>query len=123
MGSVFGGVARYSMASAITRIHGAGFPYGTLMVNLVGCLLIGLMDGLADGRARLSPQAKMLLMIGFCGAFTTFSTFILETSSLMRSGETAKAFGNLFISVTGGALFLWLGGLLAKTVPSPVTAF
>ncbi|MEW6515539.1 MAG: fluoride efflux transporter CrcB [candidate division FCPU426 bacterium] len=106
LGSAAGGLARYLLASSVYRVAGAGFPYGTLAVNLAGCFLLGLLAGLAEDKLLLGPDARLLLMIGFCGAFTTFSTFIFETDNLLREGEWLAALLNVTVSVfLGFALF------------------
>ncbi len=116
VGSTFGGVARYLLAGASYRMLGTSFPYGTLFVNLLGCFLIGLLDGLAAERFALTPEQRMLLMIGFCGAFTTFSTFLLETSNLLKDGDVLRAFTNVTASVIIGLLLLRCGEGLARAV-------
>jgi CrcB protein len=106
LGSVAGGLARYYLAGAVYRVTGTGFPYGTLVVNLAGCFLLGLLAGLAEDKFLLGPDARLLLMIGFCGAFTTFSTFIFETDGLLREGAWMTALLNVTVSVVlGFALF------------------
>lgn len=100
-GSVAGGVARWLVADWLRHPR---FPYGTLAVNLSGCLLVGLLHGL--GESRLSPGARLLLVTGFCGAFTTFSAWILESSSLLDRGDWRSAAVNIAGSVVLGlALF------------------
>jgi CrcB protein len=111
-GSLAGGFARYYVSGLVYRVLGAGFPYGTLIVNLTGCFLIGILSSLADRRFLLGPEGKLFLMIGFCGAYTTFSTFMLETSNLLRDGEIWHAFANVALSVVLGFLALRLGMLL-----------
>lgn len=106
LGSMAGGLARYYLAGAVYRVAGTGFPYGTLVVNLAGCFLLGLLAGLAEDKFLLGPDARLLLMIGFCGAFTTFSTFIFETDGLLREGAWPAALLNVAASlVFGFALF------------------
>lgn len=106
LGSMAGGLARYFLANAVYRTAGAGFPYGTLAVNLAGCFILGALAGLAEDKLLLGADARLLLMIGFCGAFTTFSTFIFETDNLLREGEWLAAFLNVTVSVVlGFALF------------------
>lgn len=111
-GSLAGGFSRYLFAGAVYGLAGTGFPFGTLAVNLSGCFLIGLFNSLAEEKFLLGPEARVLLMIGFCGAYTTFSTLILETSNLMKGGEFAKAALNLGASLVLG-LALLKGGELA----------
>lgn len=92
IGSAVGGVARYAGTVFAFRWLGAGFPWGTLLINVSGSLAIGALAVLipADGRA-VSENARLLLMVGVCGGFTTFSAFSLETLNLARSGEWALA--------------------------------
>ncbi|HNV85898.1 MAG TPA: fluoride efflux transporter CrcB [Candidatus Omnitrophota bacterium] len=116
IGSLTGGFARYYLAGAAYRVFGTSFPYGTFAVNLLGCFLIGLLSCLAEKKFLVGPEMKLLLMIGFCGAFTTFSTFMLETSNLMKDGETLRAFLNVLFSVAGGFLLFRLGVLLGEII-------
>ena len=116
IGSLTGGFARYYLAGAIYRVFGTSFPYGTFAVNLTGCFLIGLLSCLADRKFLIGPEMKLLLMIGFCGAFTTFSTFMLETSNLMKDGELLKVFLNILLSVVGGFLVFRLGIFLGEII-------
>ncbi len=114
VGGVAGTFARYLLAGAVYTVFGTGFPYGTLAVNLTGCFLIGFLAALAEEKFLLGPSARLLLMVGFCGAFTTFSTFMLETANLMKGGETGRAFLNVFASVVAGFLVFRLGVLMAE---------
>ncbi len=91
LGGALGTVARYVLAGAVYRAWGTAFPYGTLAVNLTGCFLVGVLTVLSEEKFILGPAGRVFLMIGFCGAFTTFSTFILETANLMKDGENARA--------------------------------
>lgn len=115
-GSLTGGLARYALAGWVQRITGPSFPYGTLAVNLSGCFLIGLLSVLAEEKAALGPAARILLLTGFCGAFTTFSTWILETGHLFRDGDLLRAFGNLILSVTAGFLLFRAGAALGRLI-------
>ncbi len=116
VGGALGTVARYLFAGYIYRIWGPSFPYGTLAVNLTGCFLVGVLTVLADEKFMLGPAGRVFLMIGFCGAFTTFSTFILETANLMKDGQNARAFLNVLLSVLLGFATLRLGILVARIV-------
>jgi len=111
---VAGTFARYLLAGFVYTLCGTDFPYGTLAVNLIGCFLIGFLASLAQEKFLLGPSARLLLMIGFCGAFTTFSTFMLETANLMKDGETWRAFLNVLISVGVGFVVFRLGVLVAE---------
>ena len=112
IGGVTGTVARYVLSGVTYRMFGTGFPYGTLAVNLVGCFVLGFLVSVADRKMFLDANARLLLMIGFCGAFTTFSTFILETANLIKDGETIRAFINVMLSVVVGFIILRVGMLL-----------
>ncbi|MBI2071051.1 MAG: fluoride efflux transporter CrcB [Elusimicrobia bacterium] len=115
-GSLAGGFARYFLAGMAYRVFGTGFPHGTFVVNMSGCLLIGLLDGLAEEKFLLGPNARLLLMIGFCGAFTTFSTLILETNNLLKDGEILRAVLNAGGSLLLGLVLLRLGMALGKLI-------
>lgn len=114
VGFLFGGYARYFLAARVYQGLGTTFPYGTLAVNLSGCLAIGFLDALAESRALLGPEARLLLMTGFCGAYTTFSTLILETSNLLGDGQAALALVNYLGSGLGGLLLFKLGAALGR---------
>ncbi len=116
LGSLAGGFARYFLAGVMYRLAGTGFPYGTLAVNLSGCFLIGFLNGLAEEKFLLGPDARALLMIGFCGAFTTFSTFVLETANLVKDGEMVKAAVNVGVSVVFGLALFILGEWTARVL-------
>ena len=116
LATMAGGFARYFLAGFLYQIFGTSFPYGTLIVNLTGCFLIGLLATLADEKFLLNPQMRLILMVGFCGAFTTFSTFIFETANLIRDGETLRALANVLISVLIGFLIFRFGVLFGKFI-------
>jgi CrcB protein len=115
-GSLAGGFARYLMAGAVQSALGPSFPYGTFLVNITGCFLIGIFDCLAAERFVLDPTARLLLMTGFCGAFTTFSTLILETSNLMKGGDFARASLNAVGSLIVGLIVFRLGTLAGRLI-------
>ena len=85
------------------------FPHGTLAVNLVGCLLIGIVVGLAEARQLFGPEFRTFVLIGVLGAFTTFSTFGYETFAMLRDGETLRAASNVGVHVILGLALVWLG--------------
>ena len=116
IGGITGTFARYFLSGFIYRFTGANFPYGTLVINLIGCFLIGIFAALSDERLVLGPDVKVLLMAGFCGAFTTFSTFMLETGNLVKDGEWIRAFGNVFVSIFIGFLLFRMGGWIGKII-------
>jgi len=115
-GGIVGTVLRYVLAGAIYQKAGTDFPYGTLVINLIGCFLIGLFATLSDEKLVLSPDMKVMLMAGFCGAFTTFSTFMLETGNLIKDGEWLRALSNVLLSLFIGFLLFRLGGWLGKLI-------
>jgi len=114
VGGATGTVARYCLSGAAYRIFGTGFPYGTFAVNLIGCFILGFLVSLTEKKFFLDANARLLLMVGFCGAFTTFSTFILETANLIEDGEATRAFLNVILSVVIGFIVLRLGVLLGE---------
>jgi CrcB protein len=115
-GGILGTLARYMLAGAIYQKVGTAFPYGTLVVNLIGCFLIGFFDTIFHEKFLFSPALRVFLMAGFCGAFTTFSAFMLETGNLIRDGETLRAFLNVILSITIGFIVFRVGVLLGEMV-------
>jgi fluoride exporter len=93
IGSAIGGVSRYGVGLAAARLWGPSFPVGTLLINIVGSFIIGLYGALtlADGPMPASSDMRAFVMIGFCGGFTTFSSFSLQTLELLRAGENFAA--------------------------------
>lgn len=109
-GGALGAMARYGVGGLVHRSPAlAGFPYGTLTVNLLGCLLIGLGAGLADARQAFTPEARLFLFVGVLGGFTTFSSFGYETIALLRDHEVLRAGLNAGISVVAGLALVWVG--------------
>jgi fluoride exporter len=111
LGSALGGVARYWCSSFIAARAGETFPWGTLVVNVVGSFAIGTVAALAEpeGRLYVSPQIRVFLMIGVFGGFTTFSSFSLQTLNLLREGEWVAAGGNVLVSVVACLVSVWAG--------------
>ena len=116
IGGAFGTLARYMLAGAVYRGFGTAFPYGTMVVNLLGCFIIGFLSTIAEQKFVLGSDVRTFLMIGFCGAFTTFSTFIFETNGLIRDGEVMRAFVNVLVSVIAGFILFRLGVLLGEVI-------
>jgi len=108
-----GTLCRYGLAGLVQSGLGARFPWGTLVVNVAGCLVAGLLFGLFESRWALSGEARTIVFIGFLGAFTTFSGFMLETSELARDAQWLSAAGNLVLQNGLGALAMY-GGLVAS---------
>lgn len=107
-GGAIGAVARYAVGGVALRLMGEGFAWGTLCVNLVGALLIGVLAGIADV-TTMSPNARVFAMIGLLGAFTTFSTFSLETVAMLRDRQYVLAGTNLAVSCILGVAAVFLG--------------
>jgi CrcB protein len=116
LGSAIGGAARYGCAGLAARWLGVSFPWGTLIVNVSGSLLIGFLAALMapDGRLLATPDTRTFLMIGILGGYTTFSSFSLETLNLARDGEWLWASGNVVLSVMLCLIAVWLGHVLGK---------
>ena len=116
VGGSIGTIARYLVAGAVYRFSGTTFPYGTFVVNIVGCLILGFLVAFSETKLVLSTQLRTLLMVGFCGAFTTFSTLIFETDNLVKSGEPIKALLNVLISVLAGYLLYRVGAWIGEII-------
>ncbi len=110
LGGFVGAISRYIISGFVQNVSGSiSFPWGTFAVNVIGCFFIGVLSHLADIRGVLSVQARMFLLFGFLGSFTTFSTFGNETLNLMRDGENFFALVNVGIQVVLGLTAVWLG--------------
>jgi CrcB protein len=101
MGSALGGLLRYSLARAVMNSDVA-FPLSTLLINIIGCFVIGFYGTftLAGGRFEASENVRLFVMVGICGGFTTFSSFSLQTFDLLRAGAWGRATANVVLSVT-----------------------
>ena len=109
-GGFVGSVLRYAVSGWVHRcLPFTGFPYGTLAVNLLGCLAIGLLAGLADSRQMIGPELRIFLLLGMLGGFTTFSTFAYEGVELITHGEFAKVLASVMVHVLVGFLAVWFG--------------
>lgn len=115
-GGAAGAVLRYWTSTGVHRLTGAGFPYGTLIVNVLGSLLIGLLYVLLVERLALGAHWRAALLIGVLGAFTTFSTFSIETLNLLEQGEQLKATLNIMLSVVLCLGAAWMGLNLGRQI-------
>jgi CrcB protein len=118
IGSALGGMGRYFVSGVVTTLTGGTFPYGTMLVNISGCLVIGFFATLTgpDGRFLVGTPARQFVMIGLCGGYTTFSSFSLETLYLARAGEWMSATANAAGSVVLCMLSVWLGFIAATAI-------
>lgn len=109
-GGFIGSLARYGVGGLVHRqLPLAIFPFGTLLVNLLGCLLIGALAGLAESRQVFGPQFRQFALIGILGGFTTFSTFGFETVAMLRDADYLRACANVGVNVVAGLALVWLG--------------
>lgn len=115
IGSALGGIARYWCSGIVARLFGETFPWGTLIVNVIGSFVIGFFATLTgpDGRLFVPSVARQFVMIGLCGGYTTFSSFSLQTLNLANDGEYLYAGLNIVLSVVLCLLAVWLGSILA----------
>jgi fluoride exporter len=117
VGSLVGGVLRYGLSTWVHRVlDNPWFPYGTLAVNVLGCLVIGFLAGLAETRTAFTSEARLFLFVGILGGFTTFSSFALETFSLARDTQNVAALINIGLQLILGLLAVWVGNVLAHAM-------
>jgi fluoride exporter len=118
VGSALGGMARYACQSAFTNWLGPSFPWGTLVVNVAGSFVIGFFAALTgpDGRVLVGNNTRLFFMVGLCGGYTTFSSFSLQTLSLVQDGEVVRAGLNIGGSVVLCLMSVWLGYVAALAV-------
>lgn len=109
VGSAVGGVARFALASLVQQRAGPNFPLGTLVVNISGSFVLGLVLRYALGTQAISPEVRALLTTGFCGGYTTFSTFTYDTVLLLEDGQTSRAGLYVLLSVALSLAGAWLG--------------
>lgn len=116
-GGAAGAVLRFLVSTGVYQWLGRGFPYGTLAVNIIGSFFIGLLtEALILQRIAISMEYRAAILIGFLGAFTTFSTFSLETIYLLEQGNISKALLNILISICACLFAVWIGLLVARTL-------
>jgi CrcB protein len=114
VGGLIGSLARYWLAGVVQRAGDGPFPTGTLAVNVAGSFVIGVVMALSLERGLVDEELRLLLTTGFCGGFTTMSTFSYETMALLRDGEALLALGNVGASVCACFAAVWLGGLVGR---------
>jgi CrcB protein len=114
LGGAIGALSRFGLMNLVASMLGNRLPWGTLLVNISGSLLIGILFVLVSEKMLLSADARALLIVGFLGAFTTFSTFSLDTILLIQQGWLAQAMAYMLASVMICVLATWLGMALAR---------
>ena len=114
LGGAAGSILRYTVQKIFQSQSAVAFPTGTLLVNIAGCFLIGILWGMVSRSLAWNEEMKLLLMTGFCGGFTTFSAFTLEGIGLLKENKTALFFVYLTASVVGGLLATYIGIRIAK---------
>ena len=119
LGGALGSIARAWLALAVARITGPQFPWGTILINIVGSFVIGFFGTLTanDNRFAVSADIRAFIMVGICGGFTTFSSFSLQTLELARDGRVAQALGNIGMSVVLCLLAVTAGYYAAAVIP------
>lgn len=115
-GGAIGSVARYGLSGAVAQLVGAAFPWGTLLINVLGSVVIGAVAAVPDGRLGLSPDLRLFLMTGICGGFTTFSAFSLQALELLKLGQSGAALGYVLASVAMCIVGCWLGFLAGSAM-------
>jgi CrcB protein len=118
-GGCIGAVLRYWLGGwvqALSQSPGAPFPYGTLVVNVLGCFVIGLLSHLADVRGIFTAESRLFVFTGILGGFTTFSTFANDSINLLRDGQGLSAFMNVAAQVLPGLAAVWLGRVVAVLI-------
>jgi fluoride exporter len=118
IGSALGGMARFGCSGLAARLISETFPWGTLIVNVLGSFIIGFFATLTgpDGRVYVGSLARQFVLIGFCGGYTTFSSFSIQTLNLMEDGEWLRAAANIGGSVALCLFAVWIGSLLAASL-------
>ena len=115
-GGATGALLRFWMSNGVYALLGRGFPYGTLVVNVFGSFVMGLLYVFMLERMEVNAEWRAALMIGLLGAFTTFSTFSIETMNLVEAGEIGKAGLNMILSVCLCVVGCWLGMILGRQI-------
>lgn len=114
VGGGIGATLRYWLGGAVYKFMGADFPYGTLLVNVLGCFFIGFVMSVFEERFVVQSTLRLFLTIGILGGFTTFSTFSFETIALLREGSYLRGSANVVYSILNGLGATWLGSAIGK---------
>ncbi|MDP4174550.1 MAG: fluoride efflux transporter CrcB [Bacteroidota bacterium] len=116
VGGGIGAVTRYLLSSYIQKAFSPGFPFGTLTVNILGCLIIGLLMTIFEDRFIVQPALRLLLTVGFLGGLTTYSTFSFETVALLQEGNYFSGFMNILGTTFTCLCSTWIGILIGKLI-------
>ncbi|AZR72172.1 hypothetical protein BBF96_01430 [Anoxybacter fermentans] len=116
IGGFLGAITRYLLAGEVEKYFKSTFPFGTLVVNLIGCFLLGFIFSLTLNREMINPTIRTAITTGFLGALTTFSTFTYETLALLEGENLFLALSNVVISVVLGLLMGWFGIITARII-------
>lgn len=116
VGGAIGSVSRYLVSNWMVARFGSEFPLGTLLVNIIGCFIIGLFMAMSSERLSMSPYWRLLIAVGFLGGLTTFSSFSYETLRLLQDADMMHAFYNVGLNLTGGFLATWLGLMISRLI-------
>jgi CrcB protein len=120
LGGAVGALARWAVAEAVPGSPG-GWPWATLLVNLTGCLLLGVLFAVLAARLPEAPWPRPFLAVGVLGGFTTYSTFAVDLVALVRTGAAGTAAGYLLVSVVGGVLAVAAGALAGRAIAGRTT--
>jgi CrcB protein len=119
IGGAMGSMARYGLGNFVSEKTGGSFPWGTLLINITGSFIIGILGALTASEGKMTSQSRalatQLLITGVCGGYTTFSSFSLQTLNLLRDRQWFYAGGNILLSVVLCMIAVWLGYLLGST--------
>ncbi|MEJ2196178.1 MAG: fluoride efflux transporter CrcB [Ignavibacteriaceae bacterium] len=116
IGSAIGGMLRFWLSNSTYRVLPVNFPYGTLIVNVIGSFILGMIVFYFNEKELLNAQLRIFLSVGFCGGFTTFSTFSLETMSLFRDAQYLYGFVNVFFNLVLCFLGIYIAFLISKLI-------
>ena len=116
LAGLLGTLLRYWVSGLVARQYGETFPWGTMTVNMIGCLVTGAVFNLTEERFLVNPTLRTVILIGLMGGFTTFSSYGLQTFTLLRDGEFGLATLNIGVSNALGLLMVWVGYLLVRAL-------
>jgi len=116
IGGALGSILRYLATNGVQQLFRGAFPFGTMAVNILGCLVIGFLSQLSDMRSVFTPESRAFVFVGVLGGFTTFSSFGNESVNLLRAGTTGQALANVTVQIAVGLAAVGTGRLLAHQV-------